>query len=121
MAPEEIGYINAHGSSTPLNDKAETRAIKQVLGAHAYAIPVSSTKALHAHAFGATGAIEVALCCLAFEQHYLPPTINYVTPDPECDLHYLPNHGVHATVDYILKNSFGFGGTNACVVFRRAQ
>jgi len=119
VAPEDIGYINAHGSSTPLNDKAETRAIKQVFGAHAYAIPISSTKALHAHAFGATGVIEVAICCLAFEQHYLPPTINYVTPDPECDLNYIPNHGVHTTVDYILKNSFGFGGINASLVLQR--
>jgi 3-oxoacyl-[acyl-carrier-protein] synthase II len=119
VAPEEIGYVNAHGSSTPLNDQAETRAIKQVFGEHAYAIPISSTKALHAHAFGATGAIEVAICCLAFDQHYLPPTINYVTPDPECDLNYLPNHGVHKTVDYILKNSFGFGGINATLVLKR--
>jgi 3-oxoacyl-[acyl-carrier-protein] synthase II len=119
VAPEAIGYVNAHGSSTPLNDKVETRAIKQVLGAHAYAIPISSTKALHAHAFGATGVIEVAICCLAFDQHYLPPTINYVTPDPECDLNYLPNQGMHMTVDYILKNSFGFGGINASLVLQR--
>jgi 3-oxoacyl-[acyl-carrier-protein] synthase II len=119
VAPEEIGYVNAHGSSTPLNDKTETRAIKQVFGEHAYAIPISSTKALHAHAFGATGAMEVAICCLAFQHHYLPPTINYVTPDPECDLNYLPNRGVHATVDYILKNSFGFGGINASLVLKR--
>jgi 3-oxoacyl-[acyl-carrier-protein] synthase II len=119
VTPQEIGYINAHGSSTPLNDKIETRAIKQVFGARAYAIPVSSTKALHAHAFGATGAIEVAICCLALQHHYLPPTINYVTPDPECDLNYLPNRGSHATVDYILKNSFGFGGINATLVLKR--
>jgi len=119
VAPQEIGYINAHGSSTPLNDKIETRAIKQVFGERAYAIPVSSTKALHAHAFGATGAIEVVICCLALQHHYLPPTINYVTPDPECDLNYLPNRGSHATVDYILKNSFGFGGINATLVLKR--
>lgn len=119
VAPQKIGYINAHGSSTPLNDKIETRAIKQVFGERAYAIPVSSTKALHAHAFGATGAIEVAICCLALQHHYLPPTINYVTPDPECDLNYLPNRGSHATVDYILKNSFGFGGINATLVLKR--
>src|SRR5919202_2382514 len=110
VAPQDIGYVNAQGSSTPLNDKTETRA---------YAIPVSSTKALHAHAFGATGAIEVAICCLALQHHYLPPTINYVTPDPECDLNYLPNRGVHATVDFILKNSFGFGGINAALVLKR--
>jgi len=119
VMPEAIGYINAHGSSTPLNDKTETLAIKQVFGDHAYAIPISSTKAMHGHAFGATGAIEVALCCLAFHHHYLPPTINYSTPDPECDLNYLPNHGVHATVDHILKNSFGFGGINATLVLQR--
>ena len=119
VAPTEVGYINAHGSSTPLNDRTETTAIKQVFGERAYAIPVSSTKALHAHAFGATGAIEMAICCLALQHHYLPLTINYVTPDPECDLNYLPNRGSHATVDYILKNSFGFGGINATLVLKR--
>lgn len=119
VPPEAIGYINAHGSSTPLNDKTETLAIKQVFGEHAYAIPISSTKPLHGHAFGATGAIEVALCCLAFHHHFLPPTINYASPDPECDLNYLPNCGIHATVDYILKNSFGFGGINAALVLQR--
>jgi 3-oxoacyl-[acyl-carrier-protein] synthase II len=119
VLPEQIGYINAHGSSTPLNDKTETLAIKQVFGDQAYTIPISSTKAMHGHAFGATGAIEAAICCLAFQHHYLPPTINYVTPDPECDLNYLPNRGVHTTVDYILKNSFGFGGINATLVLQR--
>jgi len=119
VASEQIGYINAHGSSTPLNDKTETLAIKQVFGEQAYAIPISSTKAMHGHAFGATGAMEAAICCLALHHHYLPPTINYVTPDPECDLNYLPNRGVHATVDYILKNSFGFGGINATLVLKR--
>ena len=119
IASEQIGYINAHGSSTPLNDKTETLAIKQVFGEQAYAIPISSTKAMHGHAFGATGAMEAAICCLALHHHYLPPTINYVTPDPECDLNYLPNRGVHATVDYILKNSFGFGGINATLVLKR--
>ena len=119
VTPEQIGYINAHGSSTPLNDKTETLAIKQVFGEQAYAVPISSTKAMHGHAFGATGAVEAAICSLAFQHHYLPPTINYVTPDPECDLNYLPNHGVHATVDYILKNSFGFGGINATLVLKR--
>ena len=119
VPPEQIGYINAHGSSTPLNDKTETLAIKQVFGEQAYAIPISSTKAMHGHAFGATGAVEVAICCLALHHCYLPPTINYVTPDPECDLNYLPNRGIHATVDYILKNSFGFGGINATLVLKR--
>ena len=119
ITPEQIGYINAHASSTPLNDKTETLAIKRVFGEQAYAIPISSTKAMHGHAFGATGAVEAAICCLALHHHYLPPTINYVTPDPECDLNYLPNRGVHATVDYILKNSFGFGGINATLVLKR--
>jgi 3-oxoacyl-[acyl-carrier-protein] synthase II len=119
IPPEAIGYINAHGSSTPLNDKTETLAIKQVFGEHAYAIPISSTKPMHGHAFGATGAMEVAICCLVFQHQYLPPTINYATPDPECDLNYLPNRGVHAPVDYILKNSFGFGGINATLVLQR--
>jgi 3-oxoacyl-[acyl-carrier-protein] synthase II len=119
VPPQAVGYINAHGSSTPLNDKTETRAIKQVFGGHAYTIPISSTKAMHAHAFGATGPIEVAICCMAFEKSYLPPTINYVTPDPECDLNYLPNQGMHTTVDYIIKNSFGFGGINASLLLKR--
>src|SRR5215470_1125954 len=119
VTPQDIGYINAHGSSTPLNDKVETRAIKQVFGEQAYAIPISSTKPMHGHAFGATGAVETAICCLMFHHHYLPPTINYVIPDPECDLNYLPNRGVDTTVDYILKNSFGFGGINATLVFKR--
>lgn len=119
ITPEDIGYINAHGSSTALNDKTETRAIKQVFGDHAYAVPISSTKPMHAHAFGATGAMEVGICCLAMYHHYLPPTINYATPDPECDLNYLPNTGVQATVQYILKNSFGFGGINATLVLKR--
>ena len=119
VAPAAIRYINAHGSSTPLNDKTETLAIKQVFGEQAYDIPISSTKPLHAHPFGATGAIEVAICCLAMHSGYLPPTINYSTPDPDCDLHYLPNCGTHVKVDYVLKNSFGFGGMNACLVLRR--
>ncbi len=119
VPPQAVGYINAHGSATPLNDKTETRAIKRVFGEHAYTIPISSTKGMHAHAFGATGPMEVAICCLAFEHGYLPPTINYVTPDPECDLNYLPNQGLHATVDYIVKNSFGFGGINASLVLKR--
>jgi 3-oxoacyl-[acyl-carrier-protein] synthase II len=121
VTPEVIGYINAHGSGTPLNDKTETLAIKQVFGERAYTIPVSSTKPLYAHPFGATGAIEVAICCLALHHEYLPPTLNYTTPDPECDLDYLPNCGRHTTVDYLLKNSFGFGGINATLVLKRLR
>jgi 3-oxoacyl-[acyl-carrier-protein] synthase II len=121
VPPEAIGYINAHGSGTPLNDKTETLAIKQVFGERAYTIPVSSTKPLYAHPFGATGAIEVAICCLALQHGYLPPTLNYTTPDPECDLDYLPNCGRHTAVDYLLKNSFGFGGINATLVLKRLR
>jgi 3-oxoacyl-[acyl-carrier-protein] synthase II len=121
ITPEAISYINAHGSGTPLNDKVETLAIKHVFGQRAYTIPVSSTKPLHAHPFGATGAIEVAICCLAMHHGYLPPTINYTTPDPECDLNYLPNSGRHMAVDYILKNAFGFGGINAALVLKRPE
>lgn len=119
VSPEAIGYVHAHGSGTPLNDTAETLAIKRVFGERAYAIPVSSTKPLHAHPFGATGAIEVAICCLALHHGYLPPTINYTTPDPACDLDYLPNCGRQASVAYLLKNSFGFGGINASLALGR--
>jgi 3-oxoacyl-[acyl-carrier-protein] synthase II len=118
IAPSAIEYINAHGSSTPLNDKIETNAIKQVFGKHAYEIPVSSTKPLYGHPFGASGAIEVAISCLALQHGFLPPTINYRTPDPECDLNYLPNQGQCTQVSYMLKNSFGFGGLNAVLVLK---
>jgi len=114
---EAIGYVNAHASSTPLNDVAETLAIKQVMGDHAYRIPVSGTKAMHGHALGATGAIEAAICMLAFRHAYLPPTINLDDPDPECDLDYIPVHGRETMVEYNLSNSFGFGGINASLVF----
>ena len=117
IAPEAIAYVNAHASSTPLNDTIETLAIKRVLGAHAYRVPISGTKAMHGHALGATGAIEAAICMLAFRHAYLPPTINLDDPDPECDLDYLPGQGREAAVPYILSNSFGFGGINASLVF----
>ncbi len=114
---EAIGYVNAHASSTPLNDTTETLAIKQVMGDHAYRIPISGTKAMHGHALGATGAIEAAICMLVFRHAYLPPTINLDDPDPECDLDYIPGHGRETSVEYILSNSFGFGGINASLVF----
>jgi 3-oxoacyl-[acyl-carrier-protein] synthase II len=120
IAPEAVGYVNAHASSTPLNDATETLAIKQVLGDHAYAVPISGTKAMHGHALGATGAIEAAICMLAFRHAYLPPTINLVDPDPACDLDYIPGHGREQAVEYILSNSFGFGGINASLVFGQA-
>jgi len=119
LRPEDIEYINAHGSSTPLNDKTETMAIKQVFGDLALRIPVSGTKSLYGHALGASGAIEAAIGALSLTHEYLPPTVNYEIPDPECDLQYLPNQGRAARVRYLLSNSFGFGGINACLVFGR--
>ena len=120
IVPEQIGYINAHGSSTPLNDRAETESIKEVFGARAYDIPVSGTKGAHGHALGATGAWEAAICLLALRDGWLPPTLNYQVPDPACDLDYIPEvTGRSQHVDYILSNSFGFGGINACLAFGR--
>ncbi|TMI80542.1 MAG: beta-ketoacyl-ACP synthase II [Bacillati bacterium ANGP1] len=120
IPPEAIGYINAHASGTPLNDATETLAIKQVLGDHAYRVPVSGTKAMHGHALGASGAIEAAICMLALRHAYLPPTVNLDDPDPACDLDYIPGRGREAAVEYILSNSFGFGGINASLVFGQA-
>jgi len=119
LQPEQIGYVNAHGSSTPLNDGTETKAVKAVLGEHAYRVPVSGTKAMHGHSLGASGAIEAAICMLALKHNYLPPTLNLDTPDAECDLDYIPHTGREAEVDYILSNSFGFGGINATLAFGR--
>jgi 3-oxoacyl-[acyl-carrier-protein] synthase II len=116
LAPEQIDYINAHASSTQLNDSAETASIKQVFGEHAQRIPVSGTKGYYAHPLGATGAIEAALCALALDRQWMPPTINYTNPDPSCDLDIVPNHGRAAELNYVMSNSFGFGGINACVV-----
>jgi 3-oxoacyl-[acyl-carrier-protein] synthase II len=119
VALNDIGYINAHGSSTPLNDSTETLAIKQLFGAVAPTIPLSSTKGYYGHALGASGAFEAAICALAIDREWLPPTVNLATPDPACDLNHLPSTGRHARVDYVLSNSFGFGGINAALVFRR--
>lgn len=121
LVPEQIGYVNAHASSTPLNDGVETKAIKTALGEHAYQIPVSGTKAMHGHSLGASGAIEAAICMLALRHNYLPPTINLDSPDPECDLDYVPQEGREQSVDYILSNSFGFGGINATLAFGRYE
>ena len=121
VTPEMIGYINAHGSSTAMNDRNETTAIKRALGERAYRIPISSTKPFHAHPLGATGAIEAAICALAITNEYLPPTLNLTDPDPECDLDYIPLAGRKARVDYVLSNSFGFGGMNASLVLGRVQ
>lgn len=114
----DIGYVNAHGSSTPLNDPTETMAVKQVLGDHAYRVPVSGTKGYYGHALGASGAIEAAICALALERHWLPPTINLSEPDPACDLDYIAGSGRAADPETLISNSFGFGGINASLVMR---
>lgn len=120
VSPGEIEYVNAHGSSTPLNDSTETLAIKQVFGAHAYRLAMSGTKGYYGHALGASGAIETAICALSLARGWLPPTINLTQPDPACDLDCLPHDGRAARPGAILTNSFGFGGINATLVLRRA-
>ena len=119
ISPEQIGYINAHGTSTPYNDKFETLAIKKVFGEHAYKLAVSSTKSMTGHALGAAGGIEAVISVLSLHENQLMPTINYENPDPECDLDYVPNETRNAEIEYALSNSFGFGGTNACLIFKR--
>src|SRR5438270_4327330 len=112
LAPEFVDYINAHGTSTPLGDLAETKAIKSTFGDHAYELAVSSTKSMMGHTFGAAGAIEAIMCVLALHEGVLPPTINYREPDPECDLDYVPNEARGATVHVPLSNARGLGGHN---------
>ncbi|HEY8187733.1 MAG TPA: beta-ketoacyl-ACP synthase II [Pyrinomonadaceae bacterium] len=119
IQPEQVGYINAHGTSTPYNDKFETLAIKKTFGAHAYKLAISSTKSMTGHLLGAAGGIEGVFSVLSLYRKVLPPTINYVNPDPDCDLDYVPNEPRHAEVEYALSNSFGFGGTNAALLFKR--
>ncbi|MGI8812336.1 MAG: beta-ketoacyl-ACP synthase II [Pyrinomonadaceae bacterium] len=120
VSPDQIGYVNAHGTSTPYNDKFETLAIKKVFGDHAKnGLAVSSTKSMTGHALGAAGGIEAVFSILSITEKKLPPTINYEFPDPDCDLDYVPNVARDADVDYVLSNSFGFGGTNACLLFKR--
>jgi 3-oxoacyl-[acyl-carrier-protein] synthase II len=121
VAPQEVGYINAHGSSTPLNDPTETSAIKQVFADHAYRLALSGTKGYYGHALGASGAIEAAICALASRRGWIPPTVNLETPDPACDLGYVTGEGRPLAPDYMVSNSFGFGGINAALVFRRAD
>jgi 3-oxoacyl-[acyl-carrier-protein] synthase II len=121
LGAQEVEYVNAHGSSTPLNDTTETVAIKKVLGERAYRIPVSGTKGYYGHALGASGAIEAAICALALEREWLPPTVNLAQPDEGCDLDYLPVDGRDVRVEHLISNSFGFGGINAALVMRRAS
>jgi len=121
IAPAEIEYVNAHGSSTPLNDPTETLAIKDVFGDHAYKLSMSGTKGYYGHALGASGAIEAAICALAMEREWIPPTVNLTVADKACDLNFLPGNGRTMRVDHILTNSFGFGGINASLVLRRVS
>ncbi len=119
ITPDQVDYINAHGTSTPYNDKLETLAIKRLFGDHAYKVAISSTKSMTGHLLGAAGGIEAAISALAIRHQLIPPTINYETPDPECDLDYVPNQKREAKIDYALSNSFGFGGTNGALLFKR--
>ena len=121
VEPERVGYINAHGTATPLGDPAETKAIKDVFGDHAYKLAVSSTKSMMGHTFGAAGSIEAIMCVLALRDGVLPPTINYREPDPDCDLDYVPNEARHVQVDVALSNAMGLGGHNGCVLLGRAS
>ncbi|WNG16153.1 beta-ketoacyl-ACP synthase II [Cystobacter fuscus] len=119
MNPEDVGYINAHGTSTPFNDANETKAIKTVFGAHARKLPVSSTKSMTGHMLGAAGGAEAVVSVMTLQRGVIPPTINLTSPDPECDLDYVPNQAREQRVDAVMSNSFGFGGTNAVLVFKR--
>lgn len=121
IVPEQVDYINAHGTSTGLGDIAETRAIKAVFGCHARRVPVSSTKSVHAHLFGAAGAMEAVACILALQRGEVPPTINLDTSDPDCDLDYVANAPRRANLSVALSNSFGFGGHNAALVITRSR
>ena len=118
VKPEDVDYVNAHGTSTPLNDPMETKAVKAVFGDHAYKLKMSSTKSMTGHLLGAAGAIEAAICTLAIKNGFYPPTINYETPDPACDLDIVPNNGVHAPMNVAISTSLGFGGHNGVVVFK---
>jgi 3-oxoacyl-(acyl-carrier-protein) synthase len=117
LEPGQIDYINAHGTSTSLNDASETAAVKTIFGEQAYSTPVSSTKSMTGHLLGAAGALESLFCIKAMQENVLPPTINYTNPDPECDLDYVPNTKRAAEVSYAMTNSFGFGGHNACLIY----
>ena len=119
--PDEVDYVNAHGTSTPLGDLAETKALKDIFGDHAYELAVSSTKSVMGHTFGAAGAIEAIMCALAVHHGVIPPTINYEHPDPSCDLDYVPNEAREAEVRVALSNAMGLGGHNGCVLVGRVN
>ena len=119
LTPNDVGYVNAHGTSTPIGDVIETRALKRVFGDRAKQVPISSTKSMTGHLLGGAGGLEAGISVLALRDQILPPTINLENPDPECDLDYVPNHARKVSVEYALSNSFGFGGTNAALIFRR--
>ena len=119
--PKQIDYINAHGTSTPLNDKFETMAMKSVFEKHAHLVPISSTKSMTGHLLGASGALEAVISVMALEKSIIPPTINYENPDPDCDLNYTPNNKVNQVINHVMSNSFGFGGHNASLVFKKSK
>ena len=119
MAPADVNYINAHGTSTPMNDKFETAAIKSVFGEHAYKLAISSTKSMTGHLLGAAGGVEAVFTALSIKNDMMPPTINLENPDPECDLDYIPNTARAGKVDVAMSNSFGFGGANAVIVMKK--
>jgi 3-oxoacyl-[acyl-carrier-protein] synthase II len=121
ISPRDVQYINAHGTSTPYNDKIETLAIKNVFGDHASKLAVNSTKSMTGHLLGATGGLEAGITALVLKEQVMPPTINYENPDPDCDLDYVPNQARKAEIQYGLSNSFGFGGTNSCLVLKRFE
>ncbi|MFW5807056.1 MAG: beta-ketoacyl-[acyl-carrier-protein] synthase family protein, partial [Spirochaetota bacterium] len=121
IGPSEVDYINAHGTSTRVNDPVETKVIKDVFGDHARKVAVSSTKSVHGHLIGAAGGIEGVLSCLAIREQYIPPTVNLDNPDPECDLDYVPNVGRSASVEVVMSNSLGFGGHNSILIFRKVE
>ena len=121
VSPTVVDYVNAHGTSTPPNDRIETQAIKTVFGEHAYKLAVSSTKSMTGHLLGAAGGLEIGIAALAVQEQTIPPTINLETPDPDCDLDYVPNECRQAKIEYCLSNSFGFGGTNACLLLKRFE